>query len=943
MVGVLDFVYLRPMGNEKKTLYLLDAYALIYRAHFAFIKRPLINSKGNNVSAISGFVRALWDIIKNNKPTHIGVAFDLKGPTFRHDLFPEYKANREAQPEDISYAVPIIKKLLNAFNIPILEKQGFEADDIIGTIAHKAEKEGFDVFMVTPDKDFGQLVTDKVTLLRPGRQGNDSELMGPKEIIEKWNIKRVDQVIDMLGLQGDAVDNIPGIKGVGPKTASKLLEQYDTIEGILDHVDELKGALKEKVASQKEQALLSKVLARIDIDVPLDLDIDALHINEFDRPQLAKLFKELEFKSIAKSILGEQKTVQTSLFGEPVTIGTSSSGEDDFSHKEAQKLESIDTIKHEYHLVQTDKEIDDLVKLLAQNKEVCFDTETTNIDPNLAQLVGMSFAVKPHEAWYVPVSHDSVEAKKVVEKFAQVFENEHIIKIGQNLKYDAIVLRIAGMEVKGPWFDTMLAHYLLEPELRHNMDYLAETYLNYQTIKIESLIGKKGKHQGNMRDVAPEKVKDYAAEDADITLQLAAQFKPLLAKAELDVLFNTIESPLSKVLRDVEFEGVNIDANFLNKYSDVLAEKIKAVEQKIFAANDGRPFNLNAPRQVGIFLFETLKIPYKKSKTKTGQYKTGEDILSDLAKDHEIVKEILVSRRLNKLKSTYVDALPKLVNPRTGRVHSSFNQALTATGRLSSNNPNLQNIPIKTEEGREIRKAFIPRNEDYILLAADYSQIELRLIAEISKEDAMLEAFAKGQDIHRATAAGVFDVPYDEVTADQRRKAKTVNFSIIYGAGATNLSKQLDIKRKEASELIKAYFEQYPNLKTYMDEIVDFARQHGYVQTLIGRKRTIRDIDSRNGMMRSMAERIAINTPVQGTAADLIKMAMNNIHDVFAEKGIQSKMIMQVHDELVFDVLKSELDIVQPIVEEKMKNAMPDLKVPILVSMDVGENWLEAH
>ena len=931
------------MGNEKKTLYLLDAYALIYRAHFAFIKRPLINSKGQNVSAISGFVRALWDIIKNNKPSHIGVAFDLKGPTFRHDIFPEYKANREAQPEDISYAVPIIKDILNAFNIPILEKQGFEADDIIGTIAHKAEKEGFDVYMVTPDKDFGQLVTDKVKLLKPGRQGNDAEIMGPKEIIEKWNVKRVDQVIDMLGLQGDAVDNIPGIKGVGPKTASKLLEQFDTIEGILEHVDELKGSLKEKVANQKEQALLSKVLARIDIDVPLDLDIDALHINEFNRPKLARLFKELEFKSISRSILGEQKTVQTSLFGAPVAIGGSSNSEDEFSHVQAQKLDNIETVDHVYHLVQTDKEIDDLVTLLAQNEEVCFDTETTSINPNLARLVGMSFAVKPHEAWYVPVPEDASDARVILDKFVQVFDNEQITKIGQNLKYDAIVLRNAGVEVKGHWFDTMLAHYLLEPEMRHNMDYLAETYLNYKTIKIETLIGKKGKNQGNMGGVSPEKVLNYAAEDADITLQLAAHFKPLLKKAELEDLFNNIESPLSKVLRDIEFEGVNIDADLLRKYSEVLAGKIIDVEKKIFAANDGRPFNLNAPRQIGIFLFETLKIPYKKSKTKTGQYKTGEDILSDLSKDHEIVKEILISRRLNKLKSTYVDALPKLENPRTARVHSSFNQALAATGRLSSNNPNLQNIPIKTEEGREIRKAFIPRDKDHILLAADYSQIELRLIAEISKEKAMLAAFTNGQDIHRATAAGVFDVAYDEVTADQRRKAKTVNFSIIYGAGATNLSKQLGIKRKEASELIKAYFDQYPNLKAYMDEIVDFAREHGYVQTLIGRKRTIRDINSRNGMMRSMAERIAINTPVQGTAADLIKIAMNNIHEVFEKEGIQSKMIMQVHDELVFDVLKSELEVVKPIIEEKMKNAMPNLKVPILVSMDVGLNWLEAH
>ncbi|HHB78787.1 MAG TPA: DNA polymerase I [Saprospiraceae bacterium] len=933
------------MGN-KKTLYLLDAYALIYRAHFAFISRPLINSKGQNVSAVSGFVRTLWDIIKHKKPTHIGVAFDLKGPTFRHDMFPEYKANREAQPEDITFAVPIIREILKAFHIPILEKTGFEADDIIGTIAHKAEKEGFDVFMVTPDKDFGQLVTDKVKLYRPSRQGNDVEIQGPKEILEKWNIRRVDQVVDMLALQGDAVDNIPGIKGVGPKTAAKLLAQYDTVEGIIEHVDELKGSVKQKVASQKEQALLSKVLARIDTHVPLALDVDALHINEFNRPQLAKLFRDLEFKTLAKSILGEQpKVVQTSLFGEeaPASKAKAPSAKDDFPQGAPTKLNHIDSVKHDYHLVQTHQEIDHLIEILGQQSEICFDTETTNIDPNLAQLVGMSFAVRPHEAWYVPVSQNPKEAAELIKKFAQVFENEQITKIGQNLKYDAIVLRIAGSELKGPWWDTMIAHYLLEPEMRHNMDYLAETYLNYQTIKIETLIGKKGKNQGNMRDVPVEKVSDYAAEDADITLQLAAYFKPLLIENKLDDLFNKVECPLSKVLCDMEYEGVKIDMDFLKNYSHILAEKIKLVEKKIFAANDNRPFNLNAPRQIGTFLFEHLKIPYTKSKTKTGQYKTGEEILSELAEDHEIVKEILISRRLNKLKSTYVDALPKLVNPRTGRVHSSFNQALTATGRLSSNNPNLQNIPIKTEEGREIRKAFVPRDKDHILLAADYSQIELRLIAEISHEEAMLDAFAKNQDIHRATAAGVFGVPYDKVTADQRRKAKTVNFSIIYGAGATNLSKQLGIKRKEASELIKAYFEQFPNLKNYMAEIVEFARENGYVQTLIGRKRAIRDINSRNGMMRSMAERIAINTPVQGTAADLIKIAMNNIHQTFQELDIQSKMIMQVHDELVFDVLKSELDTIRPIIDEKMKSAMPNLKVPILVSMDVGENWLQAH
>lgn len=930
------------MGN-KKTLYLLDAYALIYRAHFAFIKRPLLNSKGQNVSAISGFTRSLWDIIHNKKPSHIGVAFDLKGPTFRHDMFPEYKANREAQPEDISFAVPIIKELLKAFNVPILEKQGFEADDVIGTIAHKAEKDDFEVFMVTPDKDFGQLVTDKVWLYRPSRGGNDVEIQGPKEIIEKWNIQRVDQVIDMLGLQGDAVDNIPGVKGIGPKTASTLLAKYDTIEGIIEHVEELKGAVKTKMEAGKEAAIISKTLATIDINVPVEWDADALKINEFDKEKLAQIFQEVELKTLSRTILGTGQLMQGSLFGAAIPVGKKKSEKSIEEKAAGPKLNDINNTKHDYHLVQTEKEIEDLVALLMQQKEIAFDTETTNVDPNLAEIVGMSFAIKPGEAWYIPLSENKKEAQVILEKFRQVFENESITKIGQNLKYDAIILKVVGIELKGRWFDTMIAHYLLEPELRHNMDYLAETYLKYSPIKIDALIGKKGKNQGNMRDVAIADVLDYAAEDADIALQLAAFFKPILTKVELDDLFFNIENPLSKVLTSVEFEGVRIDSELLNNYSCVLEEKINKVEQKIFIENDNRPFNLGSPKQVGTFLFQTLKIPYRWRMSKTGQFKTNEIILSELAKKHKIVNDILLSRRLNKLKSTYVDALPKLVNPRTGRVHSSFNQALAATGRLSSTNPNLQNIPIKTEEGREIRKAFIPRDKDHVILAVDYSQIELRLIAEISNETAMLEAFQNNQDIHRATAAGVFDVPYDEVTDDQRRQAKTVNFSIIYGAGATNLARQLDIKRKEASELIKAYFEQYPRLQAYMDEIVNLAREQGYVQTLIGRKRTIRDIDSRNGMMRSNAERIAINTPIQGTAADLIKIAMNNIQSAFIQENIQSKMIMQVHDELVFDVLKSELVRVKEIVSDKMKNAMPNLKVPILVSMGEGANWLEAH
>ncbi|RMG80478.1 MAG: DNA polymerase I [Bacteroidetes bacterium] len=932
----------------EKKLFLLDGNALVYRAHYAFIGRPLINSKGVNTGAITGFVRTLWDLLQNQKPTHIGVAFDPPGPTFRHKEFEAYKANRDAQPEDITIAFPYIREIVKAFNIPILEIPGFEADDVIGTLAKKAEKKGFTVYMVTPDKDFAQLVSDHIFIYKPSRKGNGVEILGVPEILENWGIKRVDQVVDVLGLQGDSVDNIPGIPGIGAKTAVKLLDKYDTVEGLIEHAHELKGKQKEKVIEFADQGLKSKWLAKIDTEVPIDFDPEALKMGPFDRKKLTELFRELEFRTLAKAVLGTPETTpqagtQGSLFGNAASGNSAAARpapQAPPAHAVATK--NIENTPHEYHLADTPEKRADLIQKLARQDRFCFDTETTGVDANQAELVGMSFAIKPHEAWYVPVPADESAARAIVNEFKPLFENEAIQKIGQNLKYDALMLKWYGVEIKGRFFDTMIAHYLLEPELRHNMDYLAEAYLKYQPVSITSLIGKKGKNQLSMRDIPVEKVYPYAAEDADITLQLEAVLRPKLDEEGLRELYDSMEEPLIKVLVDLEFEGINIDVDFLNAYSKELEAGIKENERKIYE-KAGTTFNIASPKQVGEVLFERLKIPYRWRKTKTGQYSTDEAKLTELAKEFDIVADIMNFRMLSKLKSTYVDALPRMVNPKTGRIHSSFNQALAATGRLSSNNPNLQNIPIRTPEGRKIRKAFIPRNEDYLLLAADYSQIELRIIAEISGDEAMLEAFQKGQDIHRATAARVFGVPYEAVTDDQRRAAKTVNFSIIYGAGATNLSQQLDIKRTEAKKLIDQYFKQYQGLKAYMEKTVEFARKNGFVKTLLGRRRYLRDINSRNALARTNAERIAINTPIQGTAADMIKIAMINIHRTFNEQGIQSKMVLQVHDELVFDARKDELDRIKPIIEDKMKHAIPNLRVPILVGMDSGENWLEAH
>lgn len=921
--------------SEKK-LFLIDGHALTYRSHYAFISRPLINSKGVNTSAMTGFVRTLWDMIVNQKPTHLAVAFDPSGPTFRHDKYESYKANREEQPEDITVALPYIKEIVEAMNIPIICEQGYEADDVIGTLAKQAEKEGFDVYMVTPDKDYAQLVSDKIFMYKPSRMGNGIEILGVPEVLEKWDIERVEQVIDILGLQGDSVDNIPGIPGIGAKTAVKLLKLYGSVEGLLDNTDQLKGKQKEKVIEFAEQGRLSKWLATIKLDVPIQFDAKAYEIEGFDRERLQKVFDELEFRTLARTILGASPSgSQGSLFSSAEMTKTEAPA----AASNKQTLENTPT---EYKLINTAEAREKLAKEMAGQTMLCFDTETTGLDAHAVDIVGVAFSWEKGKGYYVPVSEDMETAKQELAVFKSVLENDRITKVGQNLKYDINIMRWYDVDVCGPYFDTMIGHYLMEPDQRHKLDYLSESYLSYTMVPIEKLIGKKGKNQKSMRVVDVEELCDYAVEDADITLQLRDTFVPMLEKEGLTKLFDEVEMPLIDVLSNMEYAGVNLDVPFLQDYSKVLEQRI--LEQRsVIYEKAGQEFNIGSPKQVGEILFDVMEIPYRWRKTSSGQYSTDVTKLDELSKEHDIVSDILTYRMLTKLKSTYVDSLPQLVNHRTDRIHSSFNQARAATGRLSSENPNLQNIPIKNEEGREIRKAFIPRDDEHILLAADYSQIELRLIAEISKEERMLEAFSTGQDIHSATAAGVYGVDIADVTPDQRRNAKTVNFSIIYGAGATNLSQQLGIKRAEAKELIEQYFDNYKGLKRYMDETVEYARQNGYVNTLIGRKRYLRDINSRNGLSRSNAERMAINTPIQGTAADMIKIAMIDIDRELISRGLRTKMIMQVHDELVFDVYKPELEEIKTLVEDKMKNALPNLSVPIKVEMGTGQNWLEAH
>ena len=937
------------MPTTKKELFLLDAYALIYRAHFAFINRPLINSKGVNTSAVTGFVRSLWDVLKKHNPSHIAVAFDRSEPTFRHEMMSEYKANREEQPEDIGVAIPYIKRILEAMCIPQVSSSGYEADDVIGTLAKQAEQEGFVVYMMTPDKDYAQLVSDNIFLYKPSRMGNGVDVLSKADILKKWDIARPEQVADVLGMWGDTSDNIPGIPGIGKKTASTLLKKYDSVENIVANVADFKGKRKENLELYGEQGILSKKLATIITDVPVTFNADDYEVCDFKTDELADIFQELEFRRLAEEILGGRDAAVAAQ--EERRRSRANDGQGSLFPEEAVAAEparhsvadqNINNTDHTYHLADTVEQQEALVELLATQSAFAFDTETSGVDANEAELVGMSFATRAGEGWYVPVPSDRAEADAIVARFKGVLESEEIQKIGQNLKFDMLIMKWYGVEVQGPLFDTMLAHYLYEPELRHNMNYLSETYLGYQPVSIESLIGKKGKKQKTMRDIPVEEVAPYAAEDADITLRLKEHFAPILKEENLTGLYEELELPLIPVLTDMEYEGVNVDVDFLNNYATELRELILQREQMIYEAA-GTQFNIASPKQVGEVLFDRLKIPYRWRKTKSGHYSTNEEKLTEVAEKHPVAAKILEHRSLMKLLGTYVTALPKLINPKSGRIHTSFNQAVTATGRLSSNNPNLQNIPIRTPEGARIRQAFVPRNEDYILLAADYSQIELRLIAELSGDEGMVSAFQQGLDIHTATAARVFDVPLDEVTKEQRRRAKTLNFAIIYGAGATNIAGQLGISRHEAGAIIKQYYDKYDGLKAYMDEQVRIAQENQVVTTLKGRRRYLRDINSRSSVQRSLAERNAVNTPIQGTAADMIKIAMIDIHREFKKRGFKSKMVLQVHDELVFDAHRDEVETITPIIIDLMKNAMPDLKVPIVVEVGTGEHWLEAH
>jgi DNA polymerase-1 len=920
---------------EKKKLFLLDAMALIYRAYYALNKNPRINSKGLNTSAILGFANTMFDVIKNEKPTHIGVAFDTRAPTFRHIEFAEYKANREAMPEDISMSIPYIKQLIKAFNIPILFADGFEADDVIGTLAKKAEENGFETFMMTPDKDFGQLVSENTFMYKPPRMGNKAQILGVEEICLKYNLKRPKQLIDILGLWGDTSDNIPGVPGVGQKTAMKLVGEFDSIENLLINTNKLKGKLKENVENFSEQALFSKELATIILDVPVDFDEEHLKISEPDIETLKTLLEELEFRAFAKRVFtqislkksGEIKhqEIQGDLFGGDVF----------------QSSNQIKDTKHNYYLLNEKNDRTKLIKNLLQQKNICFDTETTGVDANNTELVGMSFSYKTGEAYYIPMPENYDDALSIVSEFKTVFENSEIEKTGQNLKFDISVLKWYDTEVKGKLFDTMLAHYLIEPEMRHNMDYLSETYLNYKPVSIETLIGKKGKNQGSMRNVNIDILSDYACEDADITLQLRNILLPKLKETDTENLFNNIEIPLIPVLASMEAEGVKLNTEALKDFSIQLADEISNIKKQIFEKS-GIEFNIASPKQLGEVLFDKLVVTDKPKRTKTKQYSTGEDVLRKLINKHPIIQNILDFRSLTKLKSTYVDALPNLINQRDGRIHTSYNQAVTVTGRLSSNNPNLQNIPIRTEKGREIRKAFVPRNDDYTLLAADYSQIELRIIAEMSKDEGMMNAFLNNVDIHSTTASKIYNVPVEEVTKDMRRNAKTVNFGIVYGISAFGLSERLNIPRKEAQEIIDQYFDKYPGVKKYMNSTIQFARDNGFVETIMNRRRYLRDINSNNGTVRSFAERNAINAPIQGSSADMIKIAMISIFDEFEKRNLKSKMILQVHDELIFDTHKDEIEIVNSIVEEKMKTAFK-MNVPVVVDINTGNNWLEAH
>ena len=937
-----------------KKLFLLDGMALIYRAYFGFSNNHRINSKGLNTSAIYGFTNTLLEVLRKENPTHIAVVFDSPGPTSRHIEFPEYKAHREEMPEDLSKSIPYIFKLCECFNIPLLTNPGFEADDIIGTLARKAEVDGFETYMMTPDKDFGQLVDEHTFIYKPARAGGSAEVMGVEEVCKRWDIERVDQVRDILGLMGDASDNIPGIPGVGEKTAIVLVKQFGSVENLIVNTDQLKGKLKEKVENNKEMAVQSKRLATILLDVPVEKSLDELIKVEPNKEKLRELFNELEFRRLAEQLnlsstpsasveAGKPKPIvkqnaQTSLFN---AVENQEEIVQEVEVVGAQDLKTITEVEHEYKSANTKEERKSLIDLLKKEKSICFDTETTGLDVSTAELVGLSFSILKHTGWYVPVSADRKLAQEIVDEFRIVLEDEKIEKVAQNLKFDMAILKNYGVQLRGKMFDTMIAHFLIQPEMRHSMDVMSETYLHYKPVSIEMLIGKKGKDQLNMRDVPLETIVEYAAEDADVTLQLKENFEPKLKKAGLVKLFEEVEMPLVNVLMNMEAEGINLDVSSLKDLSEILATDIASTEKEI-QSMAGTRFNVSSPKQVGEVLFEILKIVEKPVKTKTGQYSTAEDVLSKIENKHPVVRRILDYRELVKLKNTYVDVLPELIDKATGRIHTSYNQVVAVTGRLSSDNPNLQNIPIRTERGREIRKAFVARDKDFVLLSADYSQIELRIIAELSQDPGMLEAFNSGEDIHAATASKVYGVSLTEVTSDMRRNAKMVNFGIIYGISAFGLADRLNISRTEAKGIIDNYFRQYSHVKEYMDNSIENARAKGYVETILGRRRYLRDINSANATVRGFAERNAINAPIQGSAADMIKVAMINIDTDLRTKNMKSKMLLQVHDELVFDAHISEVDELKKLVEHRMKTALK-LKVPVEIGMGTGKNWLEAH
>ena len=919
-------------------LLLIDAYALIYRSYYALIRSPRINSKGFNTSAIFGFVNILEDVLKKENPSHVAVAFDPKGPTFRHEAFEQYKAQREETPEVIRQSVPIIRDIIEAYNIPILEVPGYEADDVIGTISKQAAQKGFTVYMMTPDKDYGQLVGDNIYMYRP-KHGGGYDIMGVPEVLAKFNLSSTEQVIDLLGLMGDSSDNIPGCPGVGEKTAQKLLADFGSIDNLLANTDKLKGAQKKKVEENAEQIRFSKFLATIKTDVPIEFDADSCKKQNVNEDKLIEIYTELEFRTFINRFKQEpQKEVKSG----PVQGSLFAIFSDE--NTEAEKKSSLADLKstpHTYHIADNEEEISKICSILANQKFFCFDTETDGIDPLTAELVGMSFSITKNEAWYVPVPANREEATKIVARFSPALQNPEIQKIGQNIKFDILVLRKYGVKVAGPLFDTMIAHYLLNPELRHNMDYLAETYLKYKTVSIEELIGPKGKKQGNMRNVPLNQISEYAAEDADITLQLKDYFEPLLKQESVEDLFHNIEMPLIYVLAEMEATGVTLDTSALKESSEILSGQLVSLEKEIHELA-GLEFNINSPKQIGEVLFDRMKLDEKAKKTKTGGYSTSEEVLEKLRSKHPIIGKILEYRGLKKLLSTYIDALPELINKETGKIHTSFNQAVTATGRLSSTNPNLQIIPVRDEMGREIRRAFTADNDDCIFFSADYSQIELRIMAHLSNDAHMVEAFVSGEDIHAATAAKIYNVPINEVTSDMRRKAKTANFGIIYGISVFGLAERLNIPRAESKELIDGYFNTYPEIRKYMDESIRVAKEHGYVETIFKRKRFLPDINSGNAVVRGYAERNAINAPIQGSAADIIKLAMIKIHQRFEEEGLKSRMILQVHDELNFNVYKDEYEKVKEIVLDSMENVIK-LRVPLIADYGEGKSWLEAH